>query len=253
MTEQTTVPGSATREAGSGPLGLGVVPLLLVSPVEAFRRLAREPRWIGPFVLGVLLVTIGMWLALTVTLEASAQKAEQIMGKLGVPEAKRTEALANLPSPDDRSAAVLIRNVAVPGLIVVAFGFLMAGVLHLFVRLSGRTPAFRQTLTLFSAGFVVVALGDLVKSALMAASGTMEVTLGPGALIPDLRYDSVPSILLDFLDVFSVWNLVLLTIGGAVLWGTTRRASFGICGTFWLLKGLLVVAGRLFGAWLGAT
>ena len=68
--------------------------------------------------------------------------------------------------------------------------------------------------------------------------------------MPDSPFHSVPAILLDLLDVFSLWNLAVLAIGAAVLWGTTRKSAFAVCGTFWLVKAFFTMAGRLFGAWI---
>jgi hypothetical protein len=249
MIDPSAVPAGAPEE-GAGPLGLAVVPAILTSPGGAFRRLARDPQWIGPFAAAVVLVAIGAWIALPATLEFSAQTADATMSRMGLSDEQRAEALARMPDPDDRSPGVLLRNVGGSALAMVAFGFLGAGILHGIARLAGRTPTFRRTLALFSAGYVVSGLGGLVKSGLIAASGTVEVTLGPGALLGDLPFHSVPAILLDLFDVFSLWSLAVLTIGGAVLWGTTRKSAFAVCGTFWLVKAFFTVGGRLVGAWM---
>lgn len=248
MTDQTDSE-TTTIEEGAGPLGLAVVPAVLVSPESAFRRLARDPQWIGAFLLVAVLVAIGAWIALPATLEFSAETAEGTMARLGLSEEQRAEALAGMPGPDDRSPGVLFQNVGGSAIAVIVFGFAGAGILHAIARIAGRSPTFRQTLALFAAGYVVTGLGALTKSALIAASGTVEVTLGPGAVL-DLPFHSVPAILLDLFDVFSLWNLAVLTIGGAVLWGASRKSAFAVCGTFWLVKAFFTVAGRLAGAWM---
>ena len=50
MTQPTEVSGTAMPGPGVGPLGLAIIPAVLVAPENAFRRLARDPQWIGPFV-----------------------------------------------------------------------------------------------------------------------------------------------------------------------------------------------------------
>ena len=247
---QSTEPAAGTIEAGVGPLGLAVIPAILVAPENAFRRLARNPQWTGTFLVVAVLTALGAWVALTATLEYSAQTAEAAMARMGLSEGQRAEALAKLPDPDDRSPAVVIKNVGLAPVLAIVFGIVGALILHLIAKIAGRSPTLRSSLALFGAASVVSGLGALVKSGLIAASGTVEVTLGPGAAVPDLPFHSVPAILLDLFDVFSLWNLALLTIGAAVLWGTTRKSAFTVCGTFWLVKAFFLVAGRLIGAWI---
>jgi hypothetical protein len=258
MSEQGSLPGRPAR-AGSpdapppadpGPLGLGVIPDILLAPGRAFARLAARPRWVGPFAAALVLAALGGWLSLSAVLDYSAEAAEAMMTRMGAPEEARAEALARMPDADDRSAKVLLQNVGGAALLTGVFGLLGAGVLHLIARIAGRVPTFRQTLALFSGAFVVTGLGALVKGALIASAGSVEVTLGPGALFPDLAYHSLPAILLDLLDVFSLWNLALLTIGGAAVWGAARGTSLGICGTYWLLKAVVVAGGRALQAWM---
>jgi hypothetical protein len=203
MTQPTEVSGTAMPGPGVGPLGLAIIPAVLVAPENGFRGLARDPQWIGPFVVVALLVAIGARLALPATLEFSAQTAEATMARMGLSEEQRAEAVTRIPSPDDRSPKVLLQNVGLAPVLSVLFGVVGALILHLIAKIAGRSPTFRSSLALFGAASVVSGIGALVKSGLIAASGTVEVTLGPGAALPDFPLHSVPAILLDLLDVFS--------------------------------------------------
>jgi hypothetical protein len=175
---------------------------------------------------------------------------ETALDRLGLPEADRERALAELPAPDDRSAGVLAQYLGGGVGTVAVFGFLGVVLLHWIARLAGRPAAFRASLALFWPAFALSSVGSLVKAALMAGSGTVEVTLGPGALFPDLAYHSPGAIFLDLFDLFSVWNLVVLVLGAERIYGVTRGGALGICGSYWGIKALLVAGTRLFAAWM---
>lgn len=244
--------GSSPVEAPRSPglAGAAVVPDLILAPRRAFERLAAAPRWIGPMIVGLVLVTVAAWVALPVTLDFSYESAAATLERMGVPEVDRVEALARMPDADDRSPRVLAQHVGGGMVGAAVFAFVGALLLHGIARAAGLAPARRATLALFFGAYVVSALGALVKASLMAAAGTIEVTLGPGALLPDLAYHSVPAILLDLFDVFSLWNLALLGIGAQGMWRVARGTAFGICGTYWILKAVGVAGSRAFASWM---
>lgn len=243
-------PPPAGSPKDSGPAGLGIFPDLLWAPAAAFGRLAAAPRWVGPFLVVLLLHALGAWTALPTLLELQIDSAESMMDRLNLPDEEREKALADLPDPDDRSAGVVLRNVGSSVLGVAALGLAGAGLVHLLVRVLGHAGTFRMALALFWAAAVASALGALVKYGLMQAAGTMEVTLGPGALFPDLPYHSAPAILLDLLDVFSLWNLALLGIGASVMYRIPRGAAFTVAGIYWLVKAVFTGGSRFFLAWM---
>ena len=234
----------------AGGAGLGVLPGILWAPGRAFARLAAAPRWLGPLLLVAFLTGLGAWTSLSTTLEFQIETTESMLDRLNVPEEQRAASLEKLPDPGEQTPGVLIKNVGGGMLSIVVMGLVGAGVLHLLARLMGHVPTFRQTLALYWAAALVSALGFVIKSALVSAAGTVEVTLGPGALFPDLPFHSAPAILLDLLDVFSLWNLALLGIGAGVMYRISRGAAFGISGIYWILKAVFLAGSRFFVAWM---
>jgi hypothetical protein len=242
---------AAPDGAALGPLGIGAVRGVLFSPASTFAALAKRPQWLGPFLFVLACVIAGSWISLGTTLEFSREAAASAMDRMGVPEADRDEALARMPDADDRSPGTLAQHVGGGAGTLVVFFFLGAGLLHALTRLAGQPVEFRSTLALYSAAHVIEGLGHLVKSALMQASGTVEIALSPAALLPeDVGFHSRRAILLDLLDVFSVWNLLVLVVGARAMWGAARPAAIGICGTYWVLKALFIAGARIFGAWM---
>lgn len=240
-----------TRERGSlGPGAWKAFPGVLAAPARTYGALAARPQWIGSLVLSLVLTAIASWVSLGPTLELALDSAEATMERFGLPEEERERALAEIPSPDDRSPRVLGQHIGGGVVALAVFGFLGAAVLHAIARFAGRPATFRTTLALFMPALALSCFGSLAKAGLMAASGTVEVTLGPGALLPDLGYHSPAGIFLDLFDVFSIWSLVVLVLGAERLYGVTRGAALGICGSYWGIKAVFVAGVRLFGAWM---
>ncbi len=234
----------------AGPWGLGILPELFWAPSAAFGRLAVRPAWLGPFLLVLVLHAAGAWIALPTVLQIQIESTESMMDRLGLPDAEREAALAGLPDPDDRSPGVILRNVGSGVLGVAALGTVGALLIHLLVRVLGHPGTVRMAFALFWAAAIASGLGALVKYGLMQAAGSMEVTLGPGALFPDLPYHSAPSILLDLLDAFSLWNLALLGIGASVMYRIPRGAAFTVAGIYWLFKAVFTAGSRFLVAWM---
>jgi hypothetical protein len=253
-------PGAARPDSGtpepSEPVaagGLGAVPLLFTRPAEAFAGLRPRPKWIGVLGLIVVLVALSTWIQLAQQLEFGAEITIRTMERFGAPEDAIEETLASLPDPDSLTIGDIAGQVAPAVITIVVVFFVGTAVLHLVAKIAGADPGFRLSLTVYALAFVPLALGVLVKSLLVRASDTMEVTLGPGILFPGLDYNSLPAILLDLLDVFSLWNLVLLAVGARVAYRVSSTAGWGISGTLWVLRSLLVFGGRMFGAWAAGS
>jgi hypothetical protein len=109
-------------------------------------------------------------------------------------------------------------QVLLPTLVAAPAFFLGALLFHVLASAFGAEPRFSQTLGLFSLAHLASAAGALAKGALVRASDTIEVTLGPGALVPGVPFESGLGIFLDLFDVFSILNAVLLAIGARVVY-----------------------------------
>ena len=232
----------------SGPLGLGAVAQVLTAPAAAFRAVAADPQWVGPTLVCFALAMIAGWMSLTVSLEFGADMAVAMMDRMGAPEEAIEEALAEMPAPDDRSPKVLAQHL-LGQMVSPFFGILLGAlVIHAGSKLMGGTAGFRASVTTVAVAMVVGMIGVLAKATLMGATGTVEVSFGPPALL-GLDYHSLAAIFLDLLDPFLIWYLIVLGIGASVVHGISRGAGFGVALVWWVLGLVPVVGMRIFMAW----
>jgi len=246
-------PGASSAPPGASPsaplLGLPYAVSVLASPARTFRDLAARPRraWIGPMVLCAVLTAVATWITLPEMLDAAYDSAVSFMDRVGVPEGDRAEALARLPL--DVTPRVVVTQVTQSALLTAVFLLVGAAFVHFVSRMFGASSAFGPTLGMFSVGYVIWALGGLVKGVLIAVSDTVDVTLGPGALIPGIPVLSPWGIFLDLFDVFSLWHVYVLAAGLAVVARASRGTAWGVALSYWVIRCVFLAGGKGFMLW----
>jgi hypothetical protein len=210
-----------------GGKGLGAVPILLSSPSEAFRRLGADPQWLGTFLLVALLIGLASWIQLPQTLEVSREQMEQGMERQGIDEEEITDTVDRFLNPT---------MILVGGSLVAIFFLFLAGVmLHVIVSLAGPRTTFRHSSAIYWTAGLAAGAGALLKAVLARTAGTIEVSLSPAALFPDLEFGSLPALFLEIFDLFSLLNLWLLVLGVQFVLRTSRGTGWVVGGGFWAL------------------
>ncbi len=251
---ETGTPQEPDAGSPAGPdtapaFGLANVPTVITSPTKAFADLMQRPRlaWLGPMIVVTLLTVAATWIMLPQTVEMSYEMAQRTMDRLGVPEAEQVEALAEMPLEPTGAQVVrqVLSNVVIAPLILL----IVAALLHVAVRMFGGRPSFGLTLSMLCLSNVILAIGTLIFAFLVSGADTMDVTLGPGALIPDLDLYSPLGIFLDTLNVFALWYLFVLVKGIRGVAGVSDGTAWGIGVTYWVIRALFVASGKIFVAW----
>ena len=258
MTENTRggpPPDHGSRDEGGRPPdgGLGAVPLLLSSPAAAFARLRARPQWWGLLALCAAAAGLAGWIALPQMLEEEARVMADVVERFDMPPDQAEKLLATVTDPEDVGASELFQRVggAVLSTAVALFVGLVA--FHWIARASGCEPMFRQSGAVFFLAAVASAAGALLKGVLIRVTGSIGVTLGPGALVPGLEPESAAAAFLDLLDVFSLVNLWLLATGVGVVFGAARGTAWVVAGAYWILKSIVVFVMVLFRVWLAGN
>jgi hypothetical protein len=229
--------------------GLGVVPLLLTSPAEAFRRLGADPQWIGPFVLYLVLALAATWIRMPQDLVYQYEVAEQMFERLGMSGEEMDEALAAMPDPESLTPGRAALHVAPAAAVLALFGFLGALVYWVLARLLGPQPTFRRALSAYWTANLAAGFGYLVLAIVVRLSDTIEVSLGPAALIPGLSWGSLPQLILDVFNVFSLVLLYFLAVGARWVFPAPKGTAWAIAGVSWGISAMVTLATEIFGSW----
>ncbi len=232
---------------------LAAVPHLALSPTNAFTKLRDHGGWIGAFLLGLLILAAAFAVQLPQSLRYQAEMTRATMEKFDLPQEEIDEALRRVPDPSRLSTGEALQQVMIPVLFSAPVFFLGAFVFHLLSRAFGADPRLATSLGVFALAELANAVGALVKGALVRMSDTIEVSLGPGALVPGVRFDSPIGIFLDLFDVFSIATALLLVVGARVVFSVPSKTAWTIAGSFWTLRALVVFLLRLSQTWFTGT
>ena len=240
---------STAPAGGSGPLGFGAALQVISAPRAAFEAVARDPQWIGPTLISLVIAVVGAFLMLPVGLSMQEELTIASLEKFDAPDEVVDQALAELPDPDNPGPGFYGQQMSGP-IIATVFGLLLGAlIVMLGAKFAGGGEGYRANLSLVAVANVIASLGFLVKAAVTAMTGTYEVSLGLPALL-GLEFHSLPAIFLDLLDPFFLWHLFVLGIGVSVVNRVSKGAGNGVAFVWWALSLLRVRGMRFYFAWI---
>lgn len=201
------------------------------------------------------------WVPLTAFVLVSILVTAATLPKLVLPEqveAVRSSVVERGGTAEQADRAVeMSRKFALPMAVISTavgmfiFAFLVAGVLHLFMTMFGGKGNYKQALAVFSYSLLIPALGSLVKLPMMLARKTLYVETGPTLFFRGLEPSDTLYKFLSGLEVFTLWQLAVLTIGLAVGYRISRGKAGTIVVALWVaalaLTARFIPTGGAFG------
>ncbi|MBN1503869.1 MAG: YIP1 family protein [Candidatus Eisenbacteria bacterium] len=232
-----------TLNAGGGTGGfvgsLGRAFRVLFAPTQVFTELERKPEWLAPVVICILVAVLS---SIILVPSVILPHQRQLMEERGLTEEQLEAARPWLESGRTLIIAVVTSVVGTPIVLLI-----VAGVFHLVCGLLLRGQAnFMRTFSVAAFAWMVSLPEAIVKVPLALASKSPEVQTGLGLLMArdqsaGFGYRFVQSVLSN-VDIFTLWKVVLLALGVAVMFKFTRRKSYYATGGIWLVYVLLASA-----------
>jgi hypothetical protein len=190
---------------------------IITSPGATFASVAEHPKWLGiALIIGVL---FGVFSALPMTTPegkaAYIDQSVQAMQRFGM------EVNDDMTRAFEKAAERAPITTAVTMLFGPAIGaVIVAGILFaIFNGAMGGTARFKQLYAVVLHSFVISALGAAFNGPVNYARGTLSSSVANlGALMPGLDETSFIGKLLGAVDFFTIWWLIVLAIGLAVLY-----------------------------------
>lgn len=245
---------------------------ILFSPARRFAFLKEHPVWLAPFLLALFLPLLIGTLATTffprerliAGVESRITRVKEFIDqqveKGRMPSDQREAALERIeqssrPEIDFYSRATkpalffrfLIRGL--PAVIWSAlFLIIWTTILNLFLPLLGATASFGRTLAVTANAALIRIISSLFRAVLMLVTGNLTVATSLAPLLPHgpiyLRG------ILAGIDIFTIWELVLVSIGLAVVFNSKPRNTALIVFAIWfgyllLLAGMVTLSGGI--------
>jgi hypothetical protein len=228
---------------------------VLFSPGETFRSIAGRPTWLLPMIVLILLGGSAQFL-----LQSRADQEEVMREQFRIYGVKLSA--EQMDKALDQAANPVRRKVgAVVGLtLAIVLQFLFAALLWMGFRMFASEISYKSSLATSLYSLMPFAVAALLNILILLARGTVgfqEVTAG-GPLLSNLAFlapedaGMVTRGLLQSVDLFSFWAIVLLVIGFRITAQVSRATAIGVVSVVWLLGialklGLLALPGLLMG------
>jgi len=220
---------------------------IFISPRETFESLDRKPTWLVPFII-IAVMTLGM------TLLTRDIGVQDMMAKFQASELPQEQ--IDKIAAQSQGVGKYIQMVLIP-VATLAIWAIFAGIL-LFCgnTLLGGSAKFKKLFSMMSWSSLVSCLAIIVNTAIILSKGTTQgVTTSLAVLLPVPGLSDKPSIfyrLLSKFDLFTIWSLVLWTIGLSVIYKFTVKKSAGLVIALWAVWIVISIAfGSLFGPMFG--
>lgn len=223
------------KDSGWGRL-LGV----LVSPGETFRSIAERPTWL-PALLILVLLGGGVGLALQLRTDPEDMVRGQLeMVKVDMPQEQVDKMIEDA---ENRSTGATV-GMAAAGLVIQgAFYAALAGLFLAGYKMFGSDIDYRGSLAATLHGFMPIAVSSLINLPIILSreSITFEDIRTGGVLVSSLRAlapedaSAATEVLLGSFDLFTIWTIVLLTIGFKHVAKVSTAVASGIVILFWLV------------------
>jgi len=211
--DETIGPETQYVEEGLEPAAMGFgdrVLSVFMAPREMARSLVRRPEWLRALVVVAVVMAVT---AMLVTRE-NAAFTRDMMSEAGRIELTE-EQLARMSEVSTKAYV----SRAVGGFFWTGFQALLYGlVLFLSVKAMGARTRFKEVFAIAAYSGFIAALGAAVMAVVVKLTGTFPVETSLGVLSGE-SYWSLGRVALSNLEIFWVWQLVVLGLGLSVIEG----------------------------------
>ncbi len=211
-------------------------------PTDHTRTTDKTKWWLPMVIFAVILAGMGTYMMFS---PAGVELIEQSMRDRGVPEEGMDQALAMA-----RGIGLPIQIIVI-AIIVLLIVFLSAGISHGVARAVGGKGLFRHARAVVCWTLLIGGLGAVVKLLISMITGKVTVEMSPSIFFPGLEPSSLAYRFLNTgFDIFTIWQVVAMTIGLAVAYRLTRGKAVIPAVVSWVAStaiGTLLSQGGSFG------
>ncbi len=225
--------------------------LVFSDPASAFEKLVARPRWIGAFLLVLVVSIAGTQVSYPLVMDMQREMSERsIENRQLTPEQERM-AMQRFSQPD--SPVYRIVTIVLQALGQLLWLVIMAGILMFGGNvLLGGESNFKTVLAVTAHVWLVIIPKTLLTVPLMLAKGSAAVSTSLQILIPQDRWMTPLGSALGAVDLFAIWMIFLLATGISIAYGFSRGKAATLVISLYVLMalvgvGLMAVFGSMFG------
>lgn len=223
---------------------------VLFSPTETFEDIVRRPNIVAPLLLIVILGYLTTAVIMP-KMDFSTMREQQAEAMRKQNPNMSEEQMAQMERIT--SASVKVMSWVFPLLFIVWY-LIIAGVLLLAFRLMGGEGNFAQAFAITLYSWIPMVLFSILTAIIVLARGSFDpvtaatlVKSNPAFLV-DMKANPVLYSLLSSIDLFTIWMLILLTIGFSVMSKLSKAKSAVIVVSLWIASLVIKVGFAAIGA-----
>jgi hypothetical protein len=236
----TTV-GESTTANGKGHNIFTRLPLVVTSPGAAYAEIAARPAALGALavVIGVIVVCQVLFLTTPVGQQVMIDQQVQGMEAFGVTVTDQMYDELRSKAGNMWVTTAVSQIVSIPIVAALVAGLLLG----IFNAVSDSSSTFKHVYAVVAHAGIVLALQQVVLTPISYLMGEFANVTRLSVFFPMLEPDSLLSHLLSGIEMFTIWWLLNLSIGVAVLY---RRPTRSVAGTLLgIYAGIVVVIALL--------
>lgn len=225
-----------TSEVQKMSFGQKFLGIFNVQPA-VFENLRLYPDWLIPVVI-IILVSI-ITIMTTTDLQLAAQR-EFIDSSEMIPEDRKVDMLDQLEN-QGWVRTKLIPSVGGIFAIFIYYAVMAAAFLLFGNFIFGGSASFKQMFALVSWGSLIGLLEMAIKLPLMLSKGTMQVYTSLALLMDTSESKSVLFNILDAVDVFTIWKIIVFSVGFAIIYKFSKGKGYTAVITLFLIYLILKI------------
>jgi len=202
---------------------------IFFEPKRVFESLKIKPTWLIPFIIVILLAIGSFYYTFPLIMDQQVQRIQEMEQ---IPEARKLEIIEGMREKDSPP----LWQLAMPpvfGLIVLV---VVAGILYLvFNVLLGGDSTYRRVLSVYSYSGLVAIPSMIVKFPLIKIKGDLNVQTSLALLLSANAKDTFLYSVLSGFDIFSLWQVILVSMGMGVIYKYTTKKTFTTVVILWIM------------------
>lgn len=219
---------------------------IFFEPRKVFESLKIKPTWLVPFIIVALL---GMGFFYYTFPYMMDQQVQRIQENERIPEAQKERIIETLKEKDHPP---LWQLAIAPAGSLIALVLVAAVLFFVFNVLMGGDSTFRRNFSVYCYSSLIAIPSMIVKFPLIMTKGDLNVQTSLALLLsPDAKDTFLYRVLSSF-DIFTVWQVVLVSIGMGVVYKYSTKKAFTAVVILWIVWIFLKSGlGSMFGGVIG--
>lgn len=214
---------------------------IFFSPSKVFPSLKEKPSWALPLIIVLIFTALTAVVTVIATKDVALAKQEEILKERGMSDEQIQQAKAFMTGPLPIVMGA-IGAIVITAVILLIFALLI----NVLLPALGGVGSFARVFSVVSHSALVMVPGNIVRLLLIVLTKSIYATTSLAAFTPNLGRNSIAFQLLGSLDLFVIWEMVLVTMGIRITNDIKKNNAYILVFGIWLGSVIIsLVLGRL--------